>query len=170
MTHIYDIVTHNRRQLLHHAYCFFNQELFGNTLPAVVIVFHRCYGTYGFFQADPFRRKPGALPNIIALDSDTFRQRGVEAILNILVHEMVHVWQYEYGQPPRRGYHNRQFAMKMRAIGLIVSHNGKPGGRPIGRTVSHYVLPNGLFEQSCRNFMKTQPDLLREVEANLTKF
>ena len=35
-----------------------------------------------------------------------------------LVHEMVHVWQEQYGHPASRGYHNKQWAAKMKAVGL----------------------------------------------------
>jgi hypothetical protein len=45
-------------------------------------------------------------------------------ILSTLVHEMVHVWQETYGNPSRRGYHNRQWAEKMREVGLQPSSTG----------------------------------------------
>src|SRR5262249_57307599 len=47
-----------------------------------------------------------------------------------LVHEMVHVWQEQYGHPASRGYHNKQWAAKMKAVGLQPSGTIRklPGG------------------------------------------
>ena len=44
--------------------------------------------------------------------------RPIEESMGTLVHEMVHFWQQEFGTPSRRGYHNREWADKMEALGL----------------------------------------------------
>jgi hypothetical protein len=66
-------------------------------------------------------------------------------ILSTLVHEMVHVWQETYGEPSRRGYHNRQWAEKMQAVGLQPSSTGEPGGMETGQAMSHYILQEGKY-------------------------
>jgi Zn-dependent peptidase ImmA (M78 family) len=38
---------------------------------------------------------------------------SIEAGLFTLAHEMAHVWQKTHGTPPRRFYHDRQWAAKM---------------------------------------------------------
>jgi hypothetical protein len=66
-------------------------------------------------------------------------------ILSTLAHEMAHVWQQTHGKPPRRSYHDRQWAGKMREIGLQPSDTGEPGGKETGQRVSHYVIPGGRY-------------------------
>ena len=71
-----------------------------------------------------------------------------ESIISTLVHEMAHVWQETYGDPSRRGYHNRQWAEKMREIGLQPSSTGEPGGRETGQSMTHYILPDGRYTKT----------------------
>jgi len=65
--------------------------------------------------------------------------------MSTLVHEMVHQWQQDHGSPPRRCYHNTEWAERMVEIGLIPSDTGQPGGRPTGQTMTHYIDPDGRF-------------------------
>jgi hypothetical protein len=57
-------------------------------------------------------------------------------------------WQQTHGKPPRRGYHDRQWAAKMREIGLQPSSTGEPGGMETGQSVSHYILPDGRYAKA----------------------
>jgi predicted SprT family Zn-dependent metalloprotease len=75
----------------------------------------------------------------LALNPDNFTGRSDELILSTLVHEMAHVWQETYGEPSRRGYHNRQWAGKMREVGLQPTSTGEPGGMETGQSVTHYM-------------------------------
>jgi hypothetical protein len=61
---------------------------------------------------------------------------------------MCHVWQQTHGKPPRKGYHDRQWAAKMREIGLHPSSTGEPGGKETGQTVTHYILPGGRYAKA----------------------
>ena len=70
-------------------------------------------------------------------------------MLSTLCHEMCHVWQHHHGKQSRTGYHDRQWAGKMREIGLIPSDTGQPGGKSTGQKMSHYVDENGLFLKHC---------------------
>jgi len=69
-------------------------------------------------------------------------------VLQTLVHEMVHAWQFHFGKPGRRGYHNKEWADKMEAIGLMPSSTGKPGGARTGEKMADYAIPGGLFMQA----------------------
>jgi hypothetical protein len=69
-------------------------------------------------------------------------------ILSTLVHEMCHVWQETYGNPSRRGYHNREWAAKMREVGLQPTSTGKPVGMETGQAVTHYILLDGRYTQA----------------------
>jgi hypothetical protein len=61
---------------------------------------------------------------------------------------MVHVWQQTHGKAPRRGYHDRQWAAKMKQIGLQPSTSGEPGGMETGQSVTHYIIPGGRYSQA----------------------
>lgn len=69
------------------------------------------------------------------------------AICQTLVHEMCHLWQSEFGNPSRTGYHNKEWALKMESIGLMPSSTGIKGGRKVGQKMSDYPISNGLFSQ-----------------------
>ena len=55
-----------------------------------------------------------------------------------------------HGTPPRRSYHDRQWAAKMKEIGLQPSTTGEPGGKETGQTVTHYIVKGGAFAQADR--------------------
>jgi hypothetical protein len=64
------------------------------------------------------------------------------------VHEQAHVWQQAFGKPSGRGYHNREWAAKMKAIGLQPSNTGMVGGKETGQRMDHYIIEDGAFEQA----------------------
>ena len=59
-----------------------------------------------------------------ALNADGFVGRSDEQICSTLAHGLCHLWQHVYGTPPSRGYHDREWSMKMRTIGLMPSSTG----------------------------------------------
>jgi len=128
------------------AYDFFNRELFGGSLPQVLVTLQRHAKTRGYFSPERFTgRINNAAVHELALNPDGFAGRTDEMILSTLTHEMAHVWQQTHGERPRRGYHDRQWAAKMKEIGLQPSSTGEPGGKETGQTVSHYSIPGGRY-------------------------
>jgi len=76
------------------------------------------------------------------------------------VHEMVHLWQHMHGKPGARGYHNKEWAAKMKAIGLQPSNNGMVGGKETGQHMMDYIIPDGVrpgFRQARRDGMEAEP-------------
>jgi hypothetical protein len=131
------------------AYDFFNRELFGGSLPQVLVTLQRHAKTRGYFSPERFSgRIAEAAVHELALNPDAFIGRTDEMILSTLAHEMCHVWQQTYGKPPRRGYHDRQWAGKMREIGLVPSSTGEEGGKETGQSVTHYILPEGRYTKA----------------------
>jgi hypothetical protein len=90
----------------------------------------------------------------LALNPDAFEGRSDMEILSTLVHEMCHCWQEAFGKPSRRGYHNREWADKMIAIGLMPSDTGEPDGRQTGQRVTHYILDEGPFAQAATALLR----------------
>src|SRR5687767_4642412 len=103
--------TKTEYQGFQHAYDVFNRELFGRSLPQVLVTLQRHANTRGYFSPKRFHgRIDKAAVHDLALNPDTFTGRPDESILSTLVHEMAHVWQQTHGDPPRRGSHDRQWA------------------------------------------------------------
>ena len=133
------------------AYDFFNAELFGGALPHVLITLQRHARAKGYFAPKRFRgRGPGVTAHELALNPDVFTDRTDEEILSTLAHEMAHVWQQECGTPPRRCYHDKEFASKMKAIGLHPSDTGEPGGKETGQSMTHYIVAGGKYAAGLR--------------------
>jgi predicted SprT family Zn-dependent metalloprotease len=131
------------------AYDFFNAELFGGSLPHVLVTLQRHAKTRGYFSAERFRGRTGkSVAHELALNPDNFTGRTDEDILSTLAHEMAHVWQQTHGTPPRRSYHDRQWAAKMKEIGLQPTTTGAPGGKETGQSVTHYIIADGPYAKA----------------------
>ena len=132
---------------LNRAYVFFNDRLFAGELPACLVTLQRAKKAYGYFAGGRFGSKDGkTVTDEIALNPSHFRDRTTEQSLSTLVHEMVHLWQHHFGKPSRAGYHNKEWAEKMHAVGLIPSDTGQPGGKETGQQMTHYIAPAGPFQ------------------------
>lgn len=138
------------------AYDFLNQRLFGNVLPPVLITLQRKSHSYGYFHAENFKAREGQdAIDELAMNPDGFAGRTDREILSTLTHEMAHVWQQRCGQPPRRCYHDRQWAAKMKEIGLQPSSTGAPGGKETGQKMTHYIISGGPFDQTSEQLERT---------------
>jgi hypothetical protein len=164
------------------AYGWFNEALFGGELPYCLLTMNRKAKAHGYFCGDRFQTRDGAIvTDEIALNPDSMRDRDDRASLATLVHEMVHLWQHRFGEPPRKSYHDKQWAAKMREVGLIPSSTGEPGGKETGSRVTHYIEEGGRFAVSYERlvatgwtmpFIQTPGDVARakKQKASKTKF
>jgi predicted SprT family Zn-dependent metalloprotease len=145
----HDAITPVEYQAFQQAYDFFNHELFGNSLPHVLVTLQRRSHTKGYFSPDRFAGR-GVAEKVheLALNPDSFTSRTDEEILATLTHEMTHVWQCAHGDPGRPGYHNREWADKMKALGLYPSNDGNVSGKETGQNMSHYIIADGAFAEA----------------------
>lgn len=121
------------------AFDHYNRELFGGELPPCLITMQREKRTYGYFSSERFvHRHDRSKTDEIAINPSYFAVVPLLEVLQTLVHEMVHAWQFHFGKPGRRGYHNKEWADKMEAIGLMPSSTGKPGGARTGEKMADY--------------------------------
>ena len=67
---------------------------------------------------------------------------------------MCHLWQWEFGNPSRNGYHNREWSDRMEDVGLIPSDTGKPGGKKTGQRMTHYIEENGVYFKAFQKMPK----------------
>ena len=146
-------VTEAQFRALQIAYDHFNETLFEGTLPTCLLTLQRSQvRTQGFFTSAGFIARHGSEAiDEIALNPRVFEGRSDEAIFSTLVHEMVHLWQSYFGRPTRGGYHNREWAAKMKVIGLQPSDTGEPGGKEVGQKMHHFVIAGGQFQLAVRS-------------------
>ena len=131
---------------LQKAFDQFNKELFEGSLPDVFITYQRKAHSAGYFAPDRFSGRIGQSgKHELALNPDGFPDHSDQQICQTLVHEMTHVWQHHAGTPSGRGYHNKEWAAKMKSIGLQPSSTGMVGGKETGQRMSDYSIPNGPF-------------------------
>jgi predicted SprT family Zn-dependent metalloprotease len=144
---------------LQEAYDHFNAELFDGRLVDVFITYQRHAHSKGYFAADRFSgRQIAFAKHELALNPDAFVDRSDEQIAPTLVHEMAHCWQKQHGTPGSRGYHNREWAAKMKSLGLQPSNTGVPGGKETGQSMSHYIIPDGPFAMTFRKLERMETE------------
>lgn len=137
------------------AYTWYNERLFDGRLPFCLITYQREKRTMGYFSGARWASRKGGRTDEIAINPWYFGTRPIEEVLSTLVHEMVHLWQEHFGEPGRRRYHNREWAEKMKAIGLHPSSTGRPGGRETGEHMSDYIVAGGRFIEATRALLET---------------
>jgi hypothetical protein len=141
LEHVQDYVT------LSDCYDLFNERLFGGQLRGCVLTFEDRGQHFGYYRENGFIYREGnQRRDEICLNPRHFlANTGDLELLQTLVHEQVHQWQFQFGKPSLRTYHNREWAEKMLSIGLIPSDTGRPGGRMTGQKMADYPEEEGEF-------------------------
>jgi predicted SprT family Zn-dependent metalloprotease len=144
------------------AFEWFNWELFDSTLPPCLITMQRHKGSYGYFSGERFQNTANReeIADEIALNPSHFATRSPEQVLSTLAHEMVHLWQHHFGTPPRKSYHDKEWARKMRQIGLIPTATGEKGGKETGQKMQHLIAEGGNFKRACQRLLASHPAIL----------
>jgi len=138
---------------LQQAYETLNRSLFEGELPNCLITLQRSKKSYGYFCGDRFGRADGTLTDEIALNPTHFHDRPQEEVLATLAHEMVHLWQHHFGKPGRGRYHNKEWAEKMRSIGLQPTSTGNDDGAETGDVMGHIIVADGSFDRTVRKML-----------------
>ncbi|TXF89252.1 SprT family zinc-dependent metalloprotease [Neolewinella aurantiaca] len=142
--------------VLQEAYESLNLTLFDGALPNCMIILRRGRNYHGHYAPDRFQNidehgQP-VVADEIALNPHTMRRPPVD-VLSTLAHEMVHLWQHKFGKPSRGGYHNKEWANKMDAIGLAPTDTGQRGGKRTGQRMTHYIVPEGKYVLWAERFL-----------------
>lgn len=141
--------TTSQYEALEHCYDYFNQHLFDGKLPAVIFTTQRKKHMLGYYSNKRWKSANNEVCDEIAINPDYIAHVSYIKLMQTIVHEMAHCWQFHYGKPSRGGYHNHQWGNKMRSIGLIPSNTGEPGGQALGQQMDDYPDPNGKFIKLC---------------------
>lgn len=142
-------------QSLLDAYNHFNSELFEDKLPPVIFTVQRQKELMGYFAPDRWTSLEGTRCHEVGINPANMGRSRVVEVLQTLVHEMVHCWQYVYGKPSRSCYHNTEWAYKMIEVGLQPSDTGLPGGAITGQHMNDYPIEGGPFLQACHALVKS---------------
>jgi len=128
------------------AYDWLNDELFIGTLPPVMLTLSRNNNIIGgYFTPSRWFNEDGLAIGEIAINANCLKASGIVRAMVVLLHEMLHLWQYSHGKPSRAGYHNQEWADKSKEIGL------KPytlDGKETGQAVDTVLIPGGLAEKA----------------------
>ena len=141
-------------EVLQNIYHIFNEELFSGELPNCLITVQRKKRVMGYFSSHRWVESSGDKIHELALNPAFFTSCNFIEVFQTVVHEMCHLWQFEFGKPSRSGYHNKEWANKMESIGLMPSNTGKPGGKRLGQSMNDYPIPGGTFESVCIELYK----------------
>ena len=138
------------------AFDHFNNHLFSNKLPQVLFTNQRQQGVMGYFAPNRWTSTQGKHCHEIAINPSYVGKATLIELMQTLVHEMVHCWQFCFGKPGRAAYHNKEWSNKMISIGLMPSDTGRPGGATVGQHMADYPAPKGQFIKSCENLLKNK--------------
>ncbi len=138
---------------LENAYLHFNDRLFNGELPHCLMVLQRRVKTMGYVSINRWINRDGAKVHELAINPEYFLGSSIEEVFQTMVHEQCHVWQHTFGNPGRRGYHNREWSKKMESIGLIPSNTGWPGGKRTGEEMDDFILSGGAFHQAAKELL-----------------
>lgn len=129
-----------------------NRTLFSSELPLVVIRLQRHMGSNGHFSPARWAQRDGGTAHQISLNPYYFAKRPLQDVFQTLVHQMCHLWQFQFGTPSRGGYHNLEWAQKMTSLGLIPTTTGDLHGKMVGQTLTEMVDPKGKFRFACLEY------------------
>lgn len=143
---------------LQRAFDHYNRQLFGGILPPCLMTLQRTPNTFGYFSSQRFLHvESGVATDEISINPAYLANFPVIEAMQTVVHEMCHMWQYHFGKPSKRSYHNKEWADKMEAIGLMPSSTGLPGGARTGEKIADYPIAGGRFLDATQQLFSAGP-------------
>lgn len=152
-----------------------NNRLFDGKLPEVVLTLRAGRNANGYAWAKRFKIHDSETPQDATEDSTALMEmedadfqgtvieketlqafdeiainpatanRPARDVLGTLLHEMCHVWQFNFGKASRNGYHNQQWAGKMIEVGLRPFSIQNPD-KMVGQKVTHTIEEGGAAD------------------------
>lgn len=131
--------------LFQYIFDHYNGHLFGSEIKDPIIVITRRKNVAGYYIHQKWYHMKDNETDELALNPEMFLKFPLIEIGQTIVHEMCHAWQFHYGNPSYRAYHNREWADKMIEVGLMPTDTGSPGGKVTGFRMDDYPIPSGRF-------------------------
>jgi len=158
----------------------YNERLFNSEIKDCIIVITRKKHVAGHFAHNRWFHIEDNETDELALNPEMFLKYPLLEICQTIVHEMCHAWQHHFGKPSRPGYHNKEWASKMIAVGLMPTANGRVGGKTTGFKIDDYAIEDGSFmavsEELMNNeifaglYYEVNPSVLDKVDEGLPLF
>ena len=130
-------------QAIAHLYDSLNRQLFSGALPMCILIFQRQAKTMGHASNGRWVNGRNETIDELAINPEYLFGSQLEELCQTMIHEQCHIWQYHFGKPSRKSYHDREWAGKMESLGLIPSSTGFPGGHKTGQKMDDYLLAGG---------------------------
>lgn len=128
------------------AFDHFNAALFEGNLSRPMLILSRNQAIIGgYFSPNQWHDGDNKVHEI-ALNANACATADLLAVMGWLVHEMIHLWQFEQGKPSRAGYHNKEFANKCRALGL--EPKDLQTGADVGQKLTTTIISGGLADNA----------------------
>jgi hypothetical protein len=140
---------------LNKAFDYFNMALFNGELRPCLLNLSRKKRTHGFLAPYRWREtdKEEFTTHEISLTPTTLYREPI-LVFSTLVHEQCHLWQVEFGNASRGGYHNKEWALKMIEVGLMPTDTGQEGGKITGQSMTHLIIKGGAYEKAFEKMSK----------------
>lgn len=134
--------SYEQQHALLRAFTCLNDDLFDGKLNRPMLYLTRSSKVIGgYFGKDKWVNDSGQVVHEIAINANMMGNRDIVQLMNILIHEMIHMWQYDYGKPTRSGYHNAEFADKAESMGL--EPKDLQTGKRTGQAVQTHPVQSG---------------------------
>lgn len=149
-------------QALQFAYSHFNDGLFNGELSNVMFSISRKNNVMGYYSNKRWGDNKESFTDNekvcdeISINPDYVGRSAIIELFQTLVHEMIHKFQHDYGNPSKRSYHNKEWAAKMIEVGLMPTSTGKIGGKITGEKMNDYPIENGKFIKLCMKLVKNK--------------
>lgn len=159
--------------LFQHIFDFYNATLFNGQLNDCIIVISRKNNVFGHYAPKRWFSTQDHETDELAINPSMICKHPLKELCQTIVHEMCHGWQFNFGKPSRRTYHNKEWADKMESVGLMPSNTGLPGGKRVGQKMADYSIEDGPFDRSTKElfngnvfeglFLEIYPDMVEEI-------
>jgi len=146
-----DEVSHD----LQRAYRYFNDALFGGTLPKnIVLSYQRESQSFAFFRRRQYLHLSQLETDEIAVNPAFLPVRTLRESLASLCHQMVRLQHSRVcTKHSRPSYHNRELAHYLKLVGLLPRVGGDPSGKETGYRVGHVIVDGGPFDVACSRLL-----------------
>ena len=98
---------------------FYNFEIFKGDIKNCIIVITRQKSVAGHYCYERWFSAKDKEIDELAINPSLFVKAPLMEICQTVVHEMCHAWQFHFGKPSRKGYHNKEWANKKIRCDLI---------------------------------------------------
>lgn len=141
-------------------YDLFNARFFDGNLPDCIFSLTRNPKVMGYYHSKKFiSLENGVQVAEISINSEYYnnsRESQIE-LCSTIAHEMVHLWQDNFGKPSRKGFHNTEWGKRMLSIGLqpiCLDKKNELVEKLCGQKMNERIIIGGLFDRTVKELLE----------------